>query len=49
MGMNVQTIRCLLQYALHKFFMTTVHFLCLIFILLFHSFTDKIASHVAVK
>jgi len=28
--------------------MTTVHFLCLIFILRFHSFTDKIASHVAV-
>jgi len=30
--------------------MTTVRFLCLIFILRFHSFTDKIiASHVAVK
>jgi len=28
-------------------FMTNVHFLCLIFILRFHSFTDKIASHVA--
>ena len=27
----------------------TVRFLCLIFILRFHSFTDKIASHVAVK
>jgi len=29
--------------------MTTIRFLCLIFILRFHSFTDKIASHVAVK
>jgi len=29
--------------------MTTVRFLCLIFILRFHSFTDKIASHMAVK
>ena len=29
--------------------MTTVRFLWLIFILQFHSFTDKIASHVAVK
>jgi len=29
--------------------MTTVRFLCLIFILRFHSFTDKIASHVVVK
>jgi len=29
--------------------MTTVRFLCLIFILRFHSFTEKIASHVAVK
>jgi len=29
--------------------MTTVRFLCLIFILRFHSFTNKIASHVAVK
>jgi len=29
--------------------MTTVRFLCLIFILRFHSFTDKIASQVAVK
>jgi len=29
--------------------MTTVRFLCLIFILRFHSFTDKISSHVAVK
>jgi len=29
--------------------MTTVRILCLIFILRFHSFTDKIASHVAVK
>jgi len=32
-----------------KFFMTAVRFLCLIFILRFHSFTDKISSHVAVK
>jgi len=32
------------------FNLTTVFdFLCLIFILRFHSFTDKIASHVAVK
>ena len=30
-----------------NFFMTAVRFLCLIFILQFHSFTDKIASHVA--
>jgi len=29
--------------------MTTVRFLSLIFILRFHSFTDKIASHMAVK
>jgi len=29
--------------------MTTVRFLCLIFILRLHSFTEKIASHVAVK
>jgi len=29
--------------------MTTVRFLCLIFILGFHCFTDKIASHVAVE
>jgi len=29
--------------------MTTVRFLCLIFILRFHSFTDKIASHVFAK
>ena len=29
--------------------MTIVRFLCLIFISRFHSFTDKIASHVAVK
>jgi len=29
--------------------MTTVRLLCLIFILQFHSFTEKIASHVAVK
>jgi len=29
--------------------MTTVRFLCLIFILRFHCFIDKIASHVAVK
>jgi len=29
--------------------MTTVRFLYLIIILRFHSFTDKIASHVAVK
>jgi len=36
-----------LIYALRKFFITTVRFLCLIFILRFHSFTDKIASHVA--
>jgi len=32
-----------------NFFMITVRFLCLIFILRFYSFTDKIASHVAVK
>jgi len=29
--------------------MTTLRFLCLSFILQFHSFTDEIASHVAVK
>jgi len=29
--------------------MTTVRFLCLIFILPFHSFTDKIGSHAAIK
>jgi len=28
--------------------MTIARFLCLIFILRFHSFTDKIASHMAV-
>jgi len=28
---------------------TVVRFLCLIFILRFHSFIDKLASHVAVK
>jgi len=28
--------------------MATVRFLCLIFMLRFHSFTDKIASHVDV-
>jgi len=36
------------MYALRKFFMTTVRFFCLMFILRFHSFTDKIFSHVAV-
>jgi len=38
-----------LVYTLRKFFMTTVRFLCLIFILRFHPFTDKISSHMAVK